>query len=454
MTMKHLGPWLAALMLAAVPSDGLATGTAAKRAGESPASRPEASQPERAGRQILVTIAQSAQGQIPRAGTSRKAYGPARRYRASQRARRTAARLAAEYGLREVAAWPIELLGVHCVVYEVPEEATAGKVLERLARDPRVESAQPMQLFEVLAAGYNDPYFELQVGARALQIEEAHRWALGRGVRVAVVDTGVDVEHPELAGRVVVAEDFVGDGAARFTSDVHGTAVAGIIAAAANNGLGGVGVAPGVELLAFKACWQEQAASPRAVCNSFTLAEALSFAVARRAQVVNLSLTGPPDPLLARLIGAAVAEGVVVVAAAAPEDGGEPAFPASLAGVVAVRAAGPAGEAQAPRRAGLPLALAAPGEDVLAPMPHGAFDFVSGSSFAAAQVSGIAALLLERDRKLAPAEVYALLERSSRRLAAGDDPAAVVNACLALAELTARGTCPPLEPAHRSTSLD
>jgi hypothetical protein len=442
MKRKLAGPCLLALALAATPSAVRPVGAAAEAADLGSGPRPVVAQPERAGRQILVTFTQGAMGQLPRAGTSRKAYGPARRYRASQRARRLSTRLAADYGLREVAAWPIELLGVHCVVYEVPDEGKRGEVLERLADDPRVESAQGMQVFELRAARYNDPYFELQVGARALQVEEAHRWAVGRGVRVAVVDTGVDLDHPELAGRVVVAQDFVGDGAAKFTTDVHGTAVAGIIASVANNGLGGVGVAPGVEVLALRACWEETGPS-RALCNSFTLAEALSFAVSRRAQVINLSLAGPPDPLLVRLLAAAIAKGVVVVAADGTSESPECPFPASVAGVLAVRAAR-GGDAAAAPRVGWPASLAAPGQDVLAPVPHGAFDFVSGSSFAAAQVSGIAALLLERNRRLAPAEVYALLERSSRPSAAGD--AGVVNACLALAELTARATCSPVRP--------
>src|SRR5258708_17645500 len=118
----------------------------------------------------------------------------------------------------------------------------------------------------------------------------------------------------------------------------HGAGVAGIIAARADNGLGIVGVAPRARLLALRACWQEPAQpsnSPATVCDSLGLAEALHFAIDHNAQVINLSLSGPPDRLLGGLLDAALARGITVVGAfdrALPGGG----FPASHAGVVAV----------------------------------------------------------------------------------------------------------------------
>ena len=187
------------------------------------------------------------------------------------------------------------------------------ETLARISADPRVRLAQPMQAFNV-HGGYDDPYFSQQYGANAAQLLQMHQRATGRGIRVAVIDTGADRTHPDLQGRIDTARNFVGDDA-RFDSDIHGTAVAGIIAANANNGIGIVGLAPDADLLVLKACWQRALDDIRAQCNTFTLAKALTFAIDQHADIINMSLGGPNDPLLALLIEVALARGIVVVAA-------------------------------------------------------------------------------------------------------------------------------------------
>jgi subtilisin family serine protease len=388
--------------------------------------------------QILVTFEQRPARRMPRAGSSPKGYGGARSYQASPRSKRTASKLARDYDLREVDAWPIEALEVHCVVYEIPEGRSAEEMVTLLEQDPRVEMAQPMRIFEVLADGgaaahsYNDPYFELQHGIRSMQVEEAHSWARGAGVRVAVVDTGVDLHHPELEGRVIAVENFVEKRSKSFATDVHGTAVAGVIASAAGNGIGIVGVAPGVKLMALKACWPETREAVSASCTSFSLAKALAFAIRKNADVLNMSLGGPADPLLARLIDKAVENGMVVVGAV----GGDPSlsFPSGLDGVIGVRAAGsPAAGGRLPVVAS-EASLPAPGVDVLTLFPNGAFDFLSGSSLAAAHVAGVVALMLERQPRLAGDRIAALLQDT---VVAAD----LINACSALSELATGDAC-------------
>ena len=391
-----------------------------------------------AGAQILVTFDQRSSRRLPAAGSTPRGYGGGRAsYETSPRSARMAQKLAREYGLRHVDGWPIELLDVHCVVYEILDDRPTSEVLERLTADPRVASAQRMQLFEVLGReSYNDPHFPLQHGLHAMQVAAAHQWASGDGVRVAVVDTGVDVDHPELVGRVAAAENFVDRDPLGFTQDVHGTAVAGVIASLADNGIGIVGVAPSVRLLALKACWEGGAGSTGAVCSTFTLAKAISFAVGKRADVLNLSLTGPRDPLLSQLLSRAIDRGVIVVTAMAEGVEDEPGFPASLDRVIAVRASR---ERISNGRLEPKATLSAPGEDVLTLRPHGAYDFMSGSSLAAAHVSGIAALLLERRPKLSYDAVHRLLDSTSNPAQA---EAGGVNACAALAELTGGAGCP------------
>jgi subtilisin family serine protease len=142
--------------------------------------------------------------------------------------------------------------------------------------------------------------------------------------------------------------------------------------------------------------------------------------------VINLSLTGPRDPLLARLVAGALARDIPVVAAAA--GGQELGFPASEAGVLAV---GSAPTDSLRSAAGAPLT--APGVDILTTVPGAAYDFLSGSSLAAAHVTGLIALLLERDPGLSPAELATLIGRTARP--SNPHGARVVDACAALADL-------------------
>jgi subtilisin family serine protease len=207
--------------------------------------------------------------------------------------------------------------------------------------------------------------------------------------------------------------------------------VAGVISSIANNREGIVGIAPGARLLALKACWHE--AGAEASCNSFTLAQALGAAIEGGARIVNLSLGGPPDPLLAQLLEHAIARGTVVVAAV-PPDGRLDGFPLGVAGVLAVDVAGDA------PRAG--PALRAPGREVITLAPGGRYDFVSGSSIAAAHVTGAAALLLASEPALSAREIGALLRGD------GADTAGV-NACAALLALRGDGRCEPAQPFSR-----
>jgi subtilisin family serine protease len=342
---------------------------------------------------------------------------------------RVLADLQANYEVRPLALWPIESLdGVPCALLEAPPGRDPAELAALLAGDPRVESAQPVYRFEVLA-GQGDPYAQLQHAARDLRLTAAHRRATGKGVRVAVVDTGVDFSHPDLVARVVGARDFVSREdrpAGAFTADVHGTGVAGVIAASADNGVGIVGVAPEAEILAVRACWTTARDRSLASCDSYTLAQGLDFAIAQGARVINLSLTGPRDPLLARLVAAALGRGIPVVAAAA--GGSDPGFPASEAGVLAV------GTAPTDSLPGAPgPAVTAPGVDILTTVPREGYDFLSGSSLAAAHVSGVAALLLEREPELPPAALASLLARTAQP--SNPHGAQVVDACAALAEL-------------------
>ena len=304
--------------------------------------------------------------------------------------------LAAEYAIVRVSGWPMRTLGVHCEVYATARGIDAAAVAARLSHDPRVDSAEPLRRFRTLSRGA-DPYRPLQHALDTLEVDAAHAMSRGDGVRVAVIDSGIDASHPDLAGVVRVRRDF-SDG----PPAPHGTEVAGLIAARGANGAGILGVAPDAQLLDLRACRADADPRAPAECDSFTLAQALDFAVSNRVDVINLSLAGPYDPLLTRLIAGAEARGISVVAAAAPPGDDSNRFPASVATVIAVASTEIAGQWPAD-------AIQAPGVDVLTTFPGGRYDYASGSSLASAQVSGVVALMRSLDHHLGAAQVRALL---------------------------------------------
>jgi hypothetical protein len=289
-----------------------------------------------------------------------------------------AAELARRHGLTLVSDWPLATLGLDCFVMAVVGSGETDTAARALASDSRVAWVQAMHVFHAQAVRHDDPLFPLQPAAAVWRLADLHELASGRGATVAIVDSGVDATHPDLAGQIEAAENFV-DGQP-FAAERHGTAVAGIIAARADNRLGIVGVAPRSRLLALRACWQSK--GDATLCTSLSLAKALERALAAGVTVINLSLAGSPDRLLGSLIDIATSRGIAVVAArdSAIPGGG---FPASHRRVTAVS------DALAPP------AWSAPGRDIPAPAPGAAWQFVSGPSYAAAHVSGLLALLHE-----------------------------------------------------------
>ena len=341
--------------------------------------------------------------------------------------RRIAEELAREHGLTLLSDWPMPALQIDCFVMQIPAGETAAHVAQVLSQDPRTEWAQPLYQFQTMS-GEDDPLYRAQPSASAWHIRELHKITTGRNIHVAVIDSGVDDHHPDLNGQVPVKENFV-DGES-YKAELHGTEVAGIIAAKAGNGTGIEGVAPGARLAALRACWQE--ASEATHCNSFTLAKALNFALMQDTQVINLSLTGPQDRLVQSLVQAALARGITVVAAADPQHA-DLSFPASVPGVVAVGS---------DAAMNLPATMVlAPARDIPAPVPSSAYRFVSGTSYAAAHVSGIAALLLELQPSLSPAQMKQLLAGQQPGLQNEGKFARGIDACATIARIAGLCAC-------------
>jgi Subtilase family len=378
---------------------------------------------------IIVAVENAPATYVAHAGSTPRGYDAVADYGPSSHARQTMRAVERDYGLHEVNAWPIEPLNVHCAVLEIPSGADRNTLLAELAKDRRIKLTQPLQTFATRTEGYNDPYIGLQRGFQQMDVADAHPWSRGEGVKVAVIDTGVDIQHADLRGSIAAAANFVDADDQQFRRDRHGTEMAGVIAAVANNREGIVGVAPRARLLIFKACWQARADADAALCNSFTLARALAAAFDAHAQIVNMSLAGPDDPLVGDLIREGLRRGVLFVGAAAESAGSLLHQP----GVIEV--------ASSETHSAVANALYAPGREILTLLPGGHYDFASGASIATAQVSGVVALMVAKNPGLSAAAAYRLLRDTSSSLQAVDGSVGGVDACAAVVTLVGQGSC-------------
>jgi subtilisin family serine protease len=392
---------LLALLLAAVAALGLSPATASQSGVPSPE------------REILVMVKHPAEHY-----RANGAYGGSYGDELGRSAReRLARQIARRHRLVLAEAWPMPMIGVDCFVMAVPDGRSTEAAAEQVAHDADVQWAEPMALYTARgqAASHNDPLYAAQPAAALWHLGELHRIASGRGTRVAVVDSGIDGNQPDLAGQLAANRNFVTG--QRLVPEQHGTAVAGIIAAKADNRIGIAGVAPGAKLLGLRACWQASAAST--LCDTLSLAKALYSAVESKADVINLSLAGPDTRLLRELLKIAYARGIAIVGAYDPglPGGG---FPASVGGVIAV--------SDVPVRGSSDIYVA-PGRGIPTTEPGGRWSLVNGSSFAAAHVSGLVALTRER-RRAAPV-----------MLVAGRPGGGQIDACATLLRLAPNCDC-------------
>jgi hypothetical protein len=381
---------------------------------------------------IIVAVENEPTAYVAHAGATPRGYDTIADYGATAEARKALRAVEREYGLREVNAWPIAPLHIHCAVLEIPSGADRSTLLARLSKDRRVKLTQPLQTFATRTEGYNDPYVGLQRGFQQMDVAGAHPWSRGEGVKIAIIDTGVDIQHPDLRGSIASAVNFVDADDAQFRRDRHGTEIAGVIAAVANNREGIVGVAPNARLLILKACWQAHSDADAARCNSFTLARAITAAFAAHAQIVNLSLAGPDDPLLGDLIREGLHRGVLFVGAASADPAGQNGL-MHQAGVIEV--------ASADTHSKTDTVLYAPGREILTLLPGGHYDFASGASIATAQVSGVIALMLAKNPEMSAASAFRLLRDTSSTLNTADGAAKGIDACAAVVTVVGRGSC-------------
>ena len=338
--------------------------------------------------------------------------------------------IARQNRLTRISSQRLELIGSTEFRYRIADGRQVPNVVRALEQDLRIASAQPNFVYRLADDPARNSLSSTQYAVVKMHLPEAHRISTGQGVVVAVIDSGIDSAHPELAGSIADAFDLV-DGVAR--PDKHGTAVAGIIGSHANL----MGVAPGAKLLAIRA-FAGEGAKLGAGDTTDHIVRSIDWAHQRGARVVNMSFTGPRDPLLSRELRAGTDKGIVFIAAAG-NDG--PNAAAADDSVIAVTASDATDNIYPAANRGPHICLAAPGVNVLVAAPSGAYEFKSGTSLAAAHVSGAVALLLQSRPDLSPKAVRTILLNRARHLSAetGSDSDCGIGLTDALATVTEPG---------------
>jgi Subtilase family len=316
--------------------------------------------------------------------------------------------LARRHRLERIGSQNFPLIGGTVGLFRIVDRRTVETASRELATEASVRSVQPNFRYvlqdQKAALTEGDP---AQYALQKLRLPQAHALAHGANVTVAVIDSGIDVRHPELANAVVDSFDALGS---REGPHVHGTGIAGAIVSHARL----MGSAPAARILAIRAFG---VAASGAASTSFVILKGLDYAAAHGAQIVNMSFAGPEDGLIERGIAAAAARGILMVAAAG--NGGPkspPLYPAANPNVIAVSATDAQDRLFAASNRGSHIAIAAPGVDIFLPAPNEKYQMTSGTSFSAAFVSGLAALMLERNPVLKPDQVRAILVKTARDL--------------------------------------
>jgi len=308
-------------------------------------------------------------------------------YRNALELERFGKKVASKYDMQLRDQWFIPSLGVYCLV--VSFNGDQSETISKLKKDKTVQSLQPSNEFELLNERRQPPIEESEEPSTRVDgelprlDEKLPTLADGEGVVIAIVDSAVDSSHQDLAGSISDGGDFVVAGRDNNRGESHGTAIAGVMMTKRHTKLGVAGISPAATLQAYRGCW-ESAEQTKTNCNTLSLARALDAVVSSDADILNLSLSGPKDALLDRILQQIIDRGTMVVAAFDPARANSERFPTQRDGVLIVRARGLDN-----RHSGV---FTAPGARVV-PRPGNRYDFMHGHSVASAYTSGLLALL-------------------------------------------------------------
>ena len=307
-----------------------------------------------------------------------------------------AAQLAASLGLQVRSSRTSFLLGVTVARFGIPDGRSVGTVLAQIQGDGRAAEAGANHVYTLDEALPADFTFK--------QIAFDASKANGADMRIAVIDTARDKTHPALAG--IMAEDFDALPDVPVTDAKHGTSIIGLIA-----GQDGFhGLAPGAQILHARAFEKGKS-------NADAILASIDWAASQNAQIINMSFEGPRNRLMEITCNAAAKRGILLVAAAGNHGPkAPPAFPAAYPSVIAVTATDADNKRMEQANTGAYLRISAPGVGIMAPIPGGGFDLVTGTSFAAAIYSGAVASMMHRAPGVSAAEIEKRISGTARDL--------------------------------------
>jgi subtilisin family serine protease len=318
--------------------------------------------------------------------------------------------LARRHGLARLQSQNFPLIDATVGLFRVTDRRSVDAASREFSTEAGVRSVQPNFRYVLQQQkAKTSEADEIQYAVAKLRLTEAHKLSKGADVRVAVIDSGIDVKHPEFAGSIADSWDALGSSEGPH---VHGTGVAGAIVAHATV----EGSAPAAKIIAIRAFG---VVKNGAESSSFVLLKSFDYAASHHAQIINMSFAGPKDPLIERGVAAMAAKGIVMVAAAGnagPKS--PPLYPGAYSSVIAVSGTDAQDRLFAASNRGDYIAVAAPGQNIFLPAPDNTYQMTSGTSFSAAFVSGIAALVLERNPALKPDDVRAIVMKTARDLGA------------------------------------
>jgi flagellar hook assembly protein FlgD len=288
---------------------------------------------------------------------------------------------------------------------KAPKGTNLQSLAEKLLQLSQIEFVEPNYIIENTFAP-KDPGYSKQWHLKKIQASKA--WDITKGssqITVAVVDGGVQTNHPDLAGKIVSPYNAV-TGGRYVPSDEHGTHVAGIIAASINK-KGVVGVAPNVKIMPVNVFDGDSA-------SAFDVANGIMYAADHNANIINLSLgTYHYSWILDYAVQYAASKGVIVIAAAGNDDTSQEVYPAALDNVIGVSATDRNDRITDFSNFGYYVDFSAPGKDIYSIFPKNSYQSLNGTSMATPIVSGVAALILSKNPLLTPAEVENILKKSA-----------------------------------------
>jgi filamentous hemagglutinin family protein len=297
--------------------------------------------------------------------------------------------------IRAMARYRVFVLAQANFVYRLMQD----RVAQDLAQDPDL-------------AGRTQEGDSAQYALGKLGVIDIHRLIKGTNIPIAVIDSQIDVKHPDLDG--VFADQYDAVGGAAEQPHPHGTGMAGAIAAHRKL----MGIAPAARIYAIHA-FSSNAAS--ADSTTFNILKGLDWAASKGVRIINMSFAGPRDPSMERALKLAHDKGIVLIAAAGnagPKS--PPLYPGADPSVIAVTATDSNDKLFAGANRGRYIAVAAPGVDILVPAPDDTYQLTTGTSVSSAEVSGIVALMLERNPNLTPEDIRKILTSSAKRQGAKD----------------------------------